>query len=389
MSTQIINQLHAETKTLIQQIQSSSEDYFEILNRIENLYSTRDKVYKEKIENCTWQMYAPAQQMIEAALEEMYRKAIESSKTNADLIEPLRTFFLSPFNKWRVRYDLIAAMGDAKSAELAFERVNEQLKKDVGDDIDRAAFMGLVDLAAIPAHREQVLKIVRTGFDSCIKSAGRKLVNDTIFNVLGQLCVALNDKQAAGELYKAFVFAGHEDQHYEMNTAASRLAVYLTALDYNGPLDAIKNYIDYFNESYDDDEFVVRARYAYWWFENKSDEALEFLNDLEKKKSLGIVAALLADLNDKRALPILQKYFKELTNKVTIEIFKEAINRLETQQNIPENKDRMIWMFGFITESEIALGDESDNIFIKRANETSEVDLGIVHEVDDSTKEDL
>jgi hypothetical protein len=389
MSTQIINQLHAETKTLIQEIQSSSEDYFEILNGIENLYSTRDKVYKEKIENCTWQMYAPAQQMIEAALEEIYRKAIESSKNNADLIEPLRTFFLCPFNKWRARYDLIAALGDPKSAQLVFERVNEQLKKDVGDDIDRAAFMGLVDLAAIPAYREQVLQLIRNGFDSCIKSAGRKLVNDTIFNLLGQLCVALEDKQAAGELYKAFVFAAHEDQHYEMNTAASRLAIYLTALDYKGPVEDIKNYIDYFTESYDDDEFVVRARYAYWWFEKKSDEALDFLNDPEKKKSLGIVAALLADLNDKRALPILQKRIKELTNKVTIEIFQEAISRLERQKSIPENKDRIIWMFGFITESEIALGDETDNIFIKRANQSSEVDLGIVHEVDDSTKEDL
>jgi hypothetical protein len=389
MSTQIINQLHEETKTLIQQIQTSTQDYFEIFNGLENLYSTRDKVYKEKIENCTWQMYAPARQLIEEALEEIYRKAIDSSKTDSALIEPLRTFFLRPFNKWRARYDLIAALGDAKSAQLVFERVNEQLKKDVGDDIDRAAIMSLVDLAAIPAHREQVLKIVRTGFDACIKSAGRKLVNDTIFNVLGQLCVALNDKQAAGELYKALVFAAHEDQHYEMNTAASRLSVYLTALDYKGPVDAIKNYVDHFTESYEDDEFVVRARYAYWWFEKKSDEALDFLSDPEKKKSLGMAAALLADLNEKKALPILQKRFKELTNKITIEVFKEAIVRLEAQQNVPENKDRMIWMFGFITESEIALGDETDNIFIKRANQSSEVDLGIVHEVDDSTKEDL
>ena len=174
-----------------------------------------------------------------------------------------------------------------------------------------------------------------------------------------------------------------------MNTAASRLAIYLTALDYNGPIDTIKSYIDYYSDSYDDDEFVVRARYAYWWFKHETNEALDFLNNPEKTKSLGLVAALLADLNEKKALPILQERMKKLSNKVTIEIFKEAISRLKLQQNIPENNYRMIWMFGYITPSEIALGDETDNEFIKRANETSEIDLGIVFEVDDSTPEDV
>ncbi len=389
MSIGDIKQLHDETKTLLEKIKNSSNDYFKIFNEIENLRSLRNTVYKEKIENYKWEIYEPTHRLIEKTLEEMHRKAIDNSKNNPDLIKPLRDFFLSPFNQWRERYDLIAALGDAESAQMVFDIVDEQFKKEVDDDIDKSSFYGLVELCKLPDYNERVLKIIRTGFNKTIKSAGDDLVNDTIFNILGQLCVILNDKQSADEVYKAFVFGADPEQHYEMNTASSRLAIYLTALDYNGPIDTIKSYIDYYSDSYDDDEFVVRARYAYWWFKNDTNEALDFINNTEKKKSLGLVAALLADLNEKKALPILQKRIKELTNKVTIEIFKEAISRLKLQQNIPENKNRMIWMFGFITPTEIALGDETDNVFIKRANETSEIDLGIVYEVDDSTPEDV
>lgn len=56
---------------------------------------------------------------------------------------------------------------------------------------------------------------------------------------------------------------------------------------------------------------------------------------------------------------------------------------------IPDYNYRMIRMSGYITQSEIALGDETDNVFIKRANETSEIDPGIVFEADDSTPEDV
>ncbi|MBW0434067.1 hypothetical protein HGB47_10595 [Leptospira yasudae] len=174
-----------------------------------------------------------------------------------------------------------------------------------------------------------------------------------------------------------------------MNLVAARLALYLTALDYQGPTDAIQDFIDYYSESYGDDEFVVIARSAYWWFQKYTAEALDFLNDPKKKKSLGIVASLLADLNEQKALPILQKRLKDLSNPVTIEVFKEAIRRLESQKDIPENKDRMVWMFGFVTRSELANGKETDNVFIQRANQISEKNYGVVEEVDDSTPNDL
>lgn len=191
------------------------------------------------------------------------------------------------------------------------------------------------------------------------------------------------------EIFKAFVFAGNPERNYGMNTFAAKLALYLTALNYQGPTDAIKDYVDYNSEFYENDEFVVTAKYAYWWFQKNTAEALVFLNDPQKKESLGIVASLLADLNEKRALPVLQTRLKDLTNPVTMEVFKEAIHRLETQQDVPRNMDRMIWMFGFRTKSELSLGNKNDNVFVQRANEISKTDLGIVYEVDDSTPNDL
>lgn len=71
-----------------------------------------------------------------------------------------------------------------------------------------------------------------------------------------------------------------------MNTFAAKLALYLTALNYQGPTDAIKDYVDYNSEFYENDEFVVTAKYAYWWFQKNTAEALVFLNDPQKRKVL-------------------------------------------------------------------------------------------------------
>jgi len=57
---------------------------------------------------------------------------------------------------------------------------------------------------------------------------------------------------------------------------------------------------------------------------------------------------------------------------------KEAIERLQSKKS-PTTRDLMVWMLGVLDPSSIALGEEGDNVFIKRAQEQE-----IVHEVDDS-----
>jgi hypothetical protein len=387
MATEIIKQLHEETIRLLEKIKDSKDDHFKIFNELEEFRLSRFKVFEERIPGCKHNIYLPTNQLIEEAQEEMYQRSIIHSKKNPELVKPLRDFFLSPFNKYRERFDLIAAFGDSESTQMVFDIIEEQFKKDVDDDIDKSSFYGLLELAKIPQHRERVTTIIRTGFDKCIKAADGELVNDTIFNLLGQLAVLLNVKEAASEISKAFIFAGAEEQNYEMNTVASRLVLYLTALGNEGPVDEIKKYIDYYNDSYEDEEFVVRARYASWWFEKDTQEALGFLADRERKKSLGIVAAFLADMNEEKALPILETRINELKNQVAIEAFKEAISRLKSPQQ-RSSSERMIWMFGYVTPTEQVLGEETDNEFAHRANIVSSSAQRIIYEADESTSED-
>jgi hypothetical protein len=390
MENKTIKQLHEETRELIRQC-TVGDDYVKIFYALEQLMNTRDEDFKKAISPFDWEMYGPTYKMIEDALEGMCRKAAMEARTKPEMIKPLRDFFLRPFDKLRGRYDLVAALHDPESVQRVFNRVDEQFKIGPGDDrLDKSCFFGLIEIAKVSGYRNQVLDLVRTSFNRAIhEKKESRLVNDTIYNILGQLCVILNDLEASTFLYDAFVFAADERRNYEMNTVASRLAIYLTALNYNGSLESIKKYIDSFNDSYGDEEFVVRARYAYWWLKKDSTEGLAFLSNAEKKKSLGLVAALLADLDEKRAIPILESRLKSLTNPVTKEIFKEAIYRLTSQKGIPLKMDRMIWMFGFVTETERALGNETDNIFIQRANAATHEDHGRVQEVDESTKDDL
>lgn len=389
MENGIIGQLHEETKLLIQQC-VTGDDYIKIFYALENLRKIRDDDFKAKIKSFKWEMFKPTHRMIELAMEDLYRKAARTAHSKPELIKPLRDFFLYPYKNSRARYDLIAALHDQESIELVFKTVDDQFKLDIDDDdIDKLCFYGLVEIAEVAGLKERVLKLVRNGFKRAIKIKEDDMVNDTILNLLGQLCVMLNDKEASPALYRAFKFAADENQDYEMNTVASRLAIYLTALDYGGSVKDIKHYIDYFMDSYEDEEFVVRACYAHWWFKKETNEALAFLNNPDKKKSLGLVAALLADLDEKRAITILESRLNDLANPVTKEVFKEAISRLKSQKEIPTNQERMIWMFGFISETQIALGDETDNIFIQRANAATLQDHGRVYEVDDATKSDM
>ncbi|EKR93281.1 hypothetical protein LEP1GSC163_0814 [Leptospira santarosai str. CBC379] len=351
-------QFHDQTKELLEEIQKSSKDWIQIFYDIEGLYSSRQQDFGEVTKR--WKLYEPTHRMIEDALGIVYHKAIKKSARDPKALRSLRDFFLSPFEKLNPRYDLIAALGDPESAQIVFDAVEEEFNKEADDEIDSSCFNGLFELFSIPEYKERILNIVRTGFDRTIEAADDDLVNDTIFNHLGRLCVQLNDESSAEEVFKAFVFGGDPERHYEMNTVAAKLALYLTALNYQGPTDTIKDYVDYYSKSYGDDEFVVTAKYAYWWFQKNTAEALVFLNDPQKKESLGIVASLLADLNEKRALPVLQTRLKDLTNPVTMEVFKEAIHRLETQQDVPRNMDRMIWMFGFRTKS------RSQNYLLKK-----------------------
>jgi hypothetical protein len=196
MATEIIKQLHEETIRLLENIKDSKNGNFKIFNELELFRLSRFEVFERQIPGFKWNLYVATSRLIEEAQEDVYKKAIIDSKQNPELIKPLRDFFLIPFNNSRARFDLIAGLGDRESTQMVLDTVEEQFKKDVDDDIDKSSFYGLLELAEMPQHRERVTTIIRTGFDKCIKAADGELVNDTIFNLLGQLAVLLNVKEA-------------------------------------------------------------------------------------------------------------------------------------------------------------------------------------------------
>jgi hypothetical protein len=208
-----------------------------------------------------------------------------------------------------------------------------------------------------------------------------------VFVQLGHSLIELGDPSAAGVLYRAFIFAGDDERNYEMNVAASHLAQSITAFAYDGPLDSIRQYIDNYSENYTDDEFVLRARYALWYLTGDRNGPLAYLQDGEHKRNLSFVVSALVDLNVKEALPVIEERLKTLENPVTIECFKEAIDRLQSQATAPAEADRMIWMLGRKTRTELALGEDTDNVFVLRAQKGGDTYYAGV-EADDSSPED-
>lgn len=98
-------------------------------------------------------------------------------------------------------------------------------------------------------------------------------------------------------------------------------------------------------------------------------------------------AAALADLNEQAAASVLREHLPEIKNEVVTEAFQEAIRRLENQSEPPTRADRMVHLFGTVTATERALGAESDNEFLKRAQIRQGARMDVVYEADDSEPE--
>ncbi len=184
-----IKRFHKQTKYLLEEVQKRSDDLFQVFREIRDLSSSRREDFSKDFGEVTkrWKLYEPTHRMIEGALERAYRKAIQVNTKDAESLRTLRDFFLSPFEKLNPRYDLIAALGDPESAQIVFDAVEEGFNKEADDEIDSSCFNGLFELFSIPEYKEQILNIVRTGFDRVIEAADDDLVNDTIFNHLGRL----------------------------------------------------------------------------------------------------------------------------------------------------------------------------------------------------------
>jgi hypothetical protein len=335
------------------------------------------------------------QSVVQQALTEAEGKAIERAVGGPDepLRKQLRDYFLlegvERYDQGKERYDGLARLGDAESVETVFRAAHDALATEVDDDFNPYALHGLVILARPGPQRERALDFFRGAFEETKKAADDDLVNDRAFSTIGRCLMALGEPGFAPLLYEAIAFAADPEQDYEMNLAASRMAVCLSAMEYDGPLEALESFCAYLDDTYAGETFTLRAHYALWRMQGDGAGAAAYLADPENTKSLGMAATACADLNHKEALPSLKERLGELTNPVTREVFAEAIARLEEQKAEPAVENRMIWMHGYVSRVEMALGAETDNVFQLRASIQTGEPVGRVFEVDDSMPEDV
>jgi hypothetical protein len=252
----------------------------------------------------------------------------------------------------------------------------------------------LINHASEPLFRVKIISFIESSFDVLRKVAYDKkteddkawndgyessvMINHVVFGALVRTAAMIEGKELIPLLYKEFI--GIQDAFYELSLENGTLCIALSILGYEGAVNEILNYLDeaVSNEySIDQNQEVLEMFYGYCLIKKDKTRALNYLNNPKRTKNLSLVAAALADLDAKEGLPILKDRLTQLDNPFAKEAFLEAIHRLETQKHAPAPSERMIWMFGKRSRTEMDLGEESDNEFVLRVLKqtgTTEID---------------
>lgn len=319
--------------------------------------------------------------------------AIDAVHTTGDseLREALRDYFLlegiERHAQGYIRFDQIARLGDADSATRVFEAARAMLPE-YEEEFNPYAIYGLAQLATHQEVGGKAMEFLRGAFEATIEAGADDLVSDKTFIALAHTIGALGDASFGPVLYDALAFAASEERDFELNVAASVLALRLSVLDYQGPLDALEELCTYLCRAYAGERFTLEALYALWLLRDDNAAALAYLEAPENTRSLGLAATACADLDCKAALPALERRLGELTNASTKEAFTEAIQRLRQQTSPPAARSRMIWMHGLLSPEELLQGADAVNVFAVRASITTSAPLGRQLEFDDSAPMD-
>lgn len=268
----------------------------------------------------------------------------------------------------------------------------------------------LIKFGKSPPYRSKIINYIKNGFDILRKTAQdekekvvaemdkypesysegyvpKEFINHVIFGALARTAGMLMENELAEIIYNEFLYAGRKESFYELNLETGTLAIALSALDYEGELEKFQDVLNLFERISGDAVYVLEMHYALWMLKKDKIKPLEYLKDATKTKNLSLVATTLADLDVKKSLPILKEKLIQIKNPITQEVFLEAIYRLEQQKEAPTTLNRMIWLYGKVTSTEMAGGYETDNEFILRAIKKTKNEDGAVYEVDDFLNE--
>lgn len=327
-----------------------------------------------------------------------FNKAIiEYKKTKSiELKNKLNNIALRQFNE---RYDILIRLDDYEYFKLVLDKAKDFLKGEDflfdQDDFGRseAALFSLPQAFYNPNFKEEVTVFFNEAFNYSKTYAlehkeydylSGEPDGDTLL-VLAQAISALNKKERehfASLVFDIYTFCSLKERDYNVNQASGYIALLLPKFSKKIDIEILNNAIEVTGKHYQKNTFVHQTLYSKWLLSNDCESALAYLKLEENKKGFIYACIALADLNCKTALPLFESMLKEAEDPVFIEVLIEAIKRLKNQDSIVDIEDRMIWLNGNLTPTQRALGANSDNIFVKRAQEKVALD-DTVYETDD------
>lgn len=290
------------------------------------------------------------------------------------------------------RSDLVVRIGNDDAFDAAFEQAMWQVALPYYDT--RADwFFAAATLSTTSERRARVVTAYAAALQQLVEErmAGGDLVNSVALNALGRALVGLQPVEAVAALEVALRFCIDRKCHYEAMQAAGSLALALASASASAEAggEAMRAFLHRWQNIYRGERFVMEVQYALWMLDDDAAAARAFLADSSNTKGLALVAATLADLDDKAAIEVLHARALTLKNPVTREAFDEALHRLRTQTSRPQQQARMVHLFGVLSSTEQALGEDSDDVFVQRARaRTANRELGQVIETDNSADED-
>ena len=297
-------------------------------------------------------------------------------------------------------YDVMTALDDEEAFNKVLGYATDCLK---GEDflyfqrlyVNWQSFFALAQAYYNPKFKQDVILFFETAFDYA-KNYAKENDNhytstsaDPDSSTLLELAQAVSSlkeedrEQFANLIFEIYAFSSNEKRSYGMNQVSGFIALHLTL--YSAAIDKITFLNDTISKKlkhYKENIYVHQTLYAKWYLEKNHTEALAYLQNDENAGWPTFAILALADLGCQEALPVLIEKQKGEKNPVVWEVYQEAIHRLSTKYQIVNNEDRMIWLNGNLTPAQRALGAESDNIFVKRAQQKQAIE-DTVYETDE------
>lgn len=298
------------------------------------------------------------------------------------------------------RYDVMIALDDEEAFQKVLGYATDFLKGDSflfdqGLYVNGKSLYALVKAYYNPKFKNTVLLFFNTAFEYAKVYAkekieyGKKANKDPDAETLLELVQALcsfkeaDRKQFTDLVFEIYTYSSEQKRgSYYMYQASGFIAIQLTYFETAFDISVINDAITKTGEHYQETTFVKQTLYTKWFLEKNIQDPLLYFQDIETKGSLSFAVFALTDLNVKEALPLFIEKQKEEKDPILWEIYQEAIHRLTTNYVAKNPTKRMVWLNGNLTPTQRALGAESDNVFVKRAQQKIALD-DTVYETDD------